>query len=190
MFLLRRTSPWAGSTARLCSGQSPRSWSFSHGTCRPPTPRYLSITIPDEGVPVGDHAPGCYADGHDVLLGIPADGVISHHLPDVLHQAIVGAPGEDPSTCQQGGRANAQLAQSKLPSCEHRPLKTPPPHEHQDTALAATLWMSLTYNRMERKKKISVFLRDPGLKQNTVSGTPLDLHHQAVQKVGSRNLHP
>lgn len=69
---------------------------------------YLHITIPDEGVPVGDHAPSGDANGHNVLLWIPADGVISHHLPDELHQPIVGASSENPRTCQQERRTEAR----------------------------------------------------------------------------------
>lgn len=73
-----------------------------------PSRLYLDITGPDEGVPVGDHAPSGDADGHDVLLRVPADGVVSHHLPNVLHQPIVGASSEYPSACPQGGRTNTQ----------------------------------------------------------------------------------
>ena len=68
---------------------------------------YLHITIPDKGVPVGDHAPSGDANGHNILLRIPANGVISHHLPDELHQPIVGASSENPGTCQQERRTEA-----------------------------------------------------------------------------------
>lgn len=90
------------------------------------THSYLSIAIPDEGVPVGDHAPSRYANGHDVLLRAPADGVVSHHLPDVLHQAIVGASSEDPSACQGRRGAHAQLARVPF-LCSQTPKEAPVP---------------------------------------------------------------
>lgn len=65
-----------------------------NGPCVP----YVTVSRADEGFPVGDHAPGRDADGHHVLLGAAADGVVSDHLPNVLHQPIVRPPGENPGS--------------------------------------------------------------------------------------------
>lgn len=65
-----------------------------NGSCAP----YVTVGRADEGFPVGDHAPGRDADGHHVLLRAATDGVVSDHLPNVLHQPIVRAPGENPGS--------------------------------------------------------------------------------------------
>lgn len=59
---------------------------------------YVAVGRADEGFPVGDHAPGRDANGHHVLLRAAADGVVSDHLPNVLHQPVVRSPGENPGS--------------------------------------------------------------------------------------------
>lgn len=76
---------------------------------------YVAVGRADQGFPVGDHAPGRDADGHHVLLGAAADGVVPHHLPNVLHQPVVCAPRENP-----GSWNNTQ-------SPRETQLNTPPP---------------------------------------------------------------
>lgn len=90
----------AGLTTAPDDFTSPNGSALTLGSSMIPRPHgpYVAVGRADEGFPVGDHAPGSDADGHHVLLGAAADGVVSDHLPNELHQSVVRAPSEDPGS--------------------------------------------------------------------------------------------